>query len=300
MIILSPIVRSKGLKEIQDQIINYLRNIAPISRRRYIHSNYKGSKIFICVSPSIINFAFCFVFRLMGFQSVMFIHSVEGNFKRRLFAVLKPVVYKLPSYLTVFSLSDQISLQRYVSSEKIFVSPMINYGDRLLRFEKKRSSEPFALFIGYVRKSKGIEFLLNNYPHDALDLVIAGKWIDCKPPDVLPNNIKIINKLLTEEEYSELIYDSSYGILPYNEITESGVLHQFISANKCVVASDIEGFRKVWKNSFGILYKKGDTQAFKLAVSEILDKTLTIEDVVAFQNERGVHRLVTSIVENLK
>lgn len=300
MIILSPIIRSKGLKVIQDQIIDHLRGTAIVSRKRYIHNNFENSKIFICVSPSIINFVLCFVFRLFGFQSVMFIHSVEGNFKRRLFGALKPGLYRLPSYLTVFSCSDQISLQQYVSEEKIFLSPMINYGDKLLGVEKKQSLEPFALFIGYVRKSKGIEFLLENYPHDALNLVIAGKWVDCNPPEIVPSNIQIHDKLLTEEEYSELIHNSSYGILPYDEITESGVLHQFISANKCVVASDIEGFRKVWKNSFGVLYEKNNAQAFKLAVSEIHNKKLLSEDIVAFQNERGVHKLIANIVENMK
>lgn len=300
MIILSPIIRSKGLKVIQDQIINHLQSSTHSKRKVYIHSNFGTSKIFLCVSPSIINFMLCFISRTFGFQSVMLIHSVDGNFKRRLFSLLKPLLYRLPSYLTVFSTSDKNLLQRYVVQEKIFVSPMINYGDKLQRGNIRDSSERYALFIGYVRKSKGIEFLINNYPHDALKLIIAGRWVDCTPPVTTADNIKIIDKLLTEEEYSELIYNSSYGILPYDEITESGVLHQFISANKCVVASDIKGFRKVWKSSFGVLYKKKDTQEFKLALSAVHNKKPLIDDIVAFQNERGVHRLVTKIVENVK
>jgi glycosyltransferase involved in cell wall biosynthesis len=101
---------------------------------------------------------------------------------------------------------------------------------------------------GNIHYYKGIDILIDAWllnstliKDDNILLVIAGNGK--LPERNIPgkSNIEIINKLLTDEEYQSIINNTDIGILPYRQISQSGVLLSFLSAHKPVIVSNCGG-----------------------------------------------------------
>ncbi len=139
--------------------------------------------------------------------------------------------------------------------------------------------------LGFIRPSKGIEFLLEavskiRHYHD-ITLFVAGATTD--------HNISYLNELkklskrlklddivlftghLTDEEIPSLLSISNVIVLPYLYATQSGVLHRSVPYCKPFVATNVGGLGEtVKKYNIGELVAPGDSEALAEAILKLL------------------------------
>jgi glycosyltransferase involved in cell wall biosynthesis len=102
--------------------------------------------------------------------------------------------------------------------------------------------------VGNIHYYKGIDILLDVWllnekllKNKDILLVIAGngRLPDRNIPE--NSNIKIINKLLTDKEFQSIVNSTNIGILPYRQISQSGVLLALLAQYKPVIVSKCGG-----------------------------------------------------------
>jgi glycosyltransferase involved in cell wall biosynthesis len=121
------------------------------------------------------------------------------------------------------------------------------------------------LFFGYMRQSKGIDVLSKAYSSLSPDkqlqfnLIIAGS----DPSGLLDDidvrgnkNISIIARYINDDELIYLFSNIDYVILPYKEISQSGILEMAFYFRRPVLASRISYFQNLFTQypSFGLLF----------------------------------------------
>ena len=73
------------------------------------------------------------------------------------------------------------------------------------------------------------------------------------------DNITIINKYLSDEEYNSMLDSIKYILLPYTDDykgTSSGVIYDVLFHKKPVITKHYENFQFVLEYNVGVLYKK--------------------------------------------
>lgn len=121
------------------------------------------------------------------------------------------------------------------------------------------------LFFGNIRKSKGIEELLksirsvqkmNNINPNNLNFIIAGQDNQKLISETEKNiyGVNFIIRHINDDEMKYLFLKSDYILLPYKEISQSGVIEVAYSFRKPIISSKISYFKKILDKypSFGI------------------------------------------------
>jgi glycosyltransferase involved in cell wall biosynthesis len=153
-----------------------------------------------------------------------------------------------------------ITLSAGVASKAKELNPNIrlsNYPHPAFNFpiSKAQAIPPkkYILFIGRIRKYKGVENLIAAYsdliPED-IDLVIAGEG---KLEDKVEPNIRVINRWLEEYEIASLVQNAEVVVFPYIEASQSGILPYCVSQKKKVVVTPLPGLLEQiagYENSF--------------------------------------------------
>jgi glycosyltransferase involved in cell wall biosynthesis len=116
-----------------------------------------------------------------------------------------------------------------------------------------KSSRKYVLFIGRIRKYKGVENLILAFTKlgiQNVDLVIAGSG-KLKVKNV--SGVKFINRWLEEWEISDLIKNAEVVVFPYLEASQSGLLPYCLNESKKVVVTPLPGLleqTKAFRNVF--------------------------------------------------
>jgi glycosyltransferase involved in cell wall biosynthesis len=116
-----------------------------------------------------------------------------------------------------------------------------------------RYPEKYILFIGRIRKYKGVENLVQAFDKleiNDFQLVIAGEG---KLKIRHDPRIKLFNHWLAEDEIASLIEGSEVVVFPYVEASQSGILPYCLDKNKKVVITPLPGLLEqsvTYKNVF--------------------------------------------------
>lgn len=160
----------------------------------------------------------------------------------------------IPDFLLVHNLNSQRNLSSYfgISELKILKHdfPVMDLS-KIFDITRPCNKEFDYLFIGYLRKEKGLDVLLEawkrfhiRYPD--YTLCIAGNlpgYSHLRVDDYAGLNITFRLQYLSDMEYCKLIYTSKCVVLPYWRGTNSGVVSTIISLGTDVIASDIPMFK---------------------------------------------------------
>lgn len=99
--------------------------------------------------------------------------------------------------------------------------------------------------LGFLSEYKGSDLLIkawceNEKLHNSKDaiLLIAGKKGQVEIPDNLPENVKLINQYLTNEEFKALLKLTDVMVMPYRRIDQSGLLLTLLNENIPFIVSD--------------------------------------------------------------
>ena len=133
------------------------------------------------------------------------------------------------------------------------------------------------LFIGHMRKDKGIEFLLESWPEfhkvcPEAKLRICGRHL----PDIHFDqallekcNVEFNLRYISDEDYYHYVKSARYVILPYLQGTNSGIISTVLSLGTDVITSDLPMFTQNPLVSADNVFKTADAKSL---VEVLLDR----------------------------
>jgi len=260
-------------------------------------------KIIRDINPDILHFTtplilpLPFFIRLYGvnksISTVFTVHSMhqDSGILRELIGKINCLCGRMINYKKVVCHTERdreelIRIRRF-PNEKICVIPHGSYEFfSNNKNEKRRSNESapniYVLFFGYIKKYKGLEYLIRaahliskDFPN--LKVIIAGEG-DLSPYHKLIGEnsqslFEIHNRFVTDEETSLLFQKTSLVILPYTQMTgQSGVMNIALAFGKPVIATDVWGLNEVLENGkTGLIIPAKNSKALALAISTLLN-----------------------------
>lgn len=148
-------------------------------------------------------------------------------------------------------------------------------------------AKKYFLYIGFIHPYKGVDLLIDaikriNSMDISCDFVIAGydknNLYDLRN---LPGNVYCINKYLSESEIVSLISNAYAIILPYKNVSQSGIPNTAFVFNRPVIASNISGLNDIIKeNMNGLLFRKSDVGDLMEKIIELNNKSTLYKKLV--------------------
>ena len=178
-------------------------------------------------------------------------------------------------------------IRRIISDSTFLITLSINVANQILMLNSKidvavynhppfnfpesskqlKLPEKYYLFLGRIRKYKGLEIILSSFRMMNLSdvsLVIAGEG---KVSGALPNNVFILNRWLEESEISELVKYAEVICFPYVESSQSGLIPYCMIKNKKIAITPTQGLKDQVKGYPNVVISSGySPQEFKLAM----------------------------------
>jgi glycosyltransferase involved in cell wall biosynthesis len=201
------------------------------------------------------------------------VHSVEE--KKKLITLIgnKPIT---PTYLPTYDFFNVEEIPKSVARAKIGVN-----------------DERIILFFGFVRKYKGLKYLLEAMPeilkNIKVRLLIAGEFWNDKDDYLklvkdleIENNVTIIDKYMLNEEIPFYFYGSDIVVLPYTSVTGSALVQMAYGFNKPVIVTNIGSLSEiVIDKKTGFLIPPESSSKIAEAVLEFFraDGSKMIEDI---------------------
>ena len=116
-------------------------------------------------------------------------------------------------------------------------------------------NDKYFLFYGLIKKYKGVEIFIkiaSHFENQGYNFVIAGRDVDniLNNEVILPRNLIVINKHLSDSESAYIISKSYALILPYISSSQSGIPSLSFAFNKPIIASNLNGLRENLKNGY--------------------------------------------------
>lgn len=134
------------------------------------------------------------------------------------------------------------------------------------------------LFFGRISPYKGIEYLLEAMPIikenvPGARLILAGEGRCCFGINKFEqyDNVKVVNRYLSNKELAEFIQQSTLVVCPYVDATQSGVVMSAYSFGKPVIATKVGGLPEVVEDTVtGRLVAPENSKELAAAITEIL------------------------------
>lgn len=166
-----------------------------------------------------------------------------------------------------------------VSRDIVRIVPHGNYSFFSQGDDIEGSAENTFLFFGRISKYKGVEYLarsineLNGEGRD-LKLIIAGDG-DLSPyaPDLEGRPwFEVQNRYVSDDEVTGLFARSFAVVLPYIEVTQSGVVQVALAFKKPVISTRVGGLPEIIKDGWnGLLAEPADVPSLKRAMVWMLE-----------------------------
>lgn len=149
------------------------------------------------------------------------------------------------------------------------------------------------LCFGFIRKNRGYEYLLEAVKDmENTTVVIAGKLED---KDVYRNllvyekrfpQLRLFVKWIPDEEIQYYFNASDIVVLPYTDITTSGVIPLAYAFSRPVITTNIGGLRDIVNKDTGIIVPARDVEALRNAIENIFSRDLLSMGKCAYEYSR--------------
>ena len=140
--------------------------------------------------------------------------------------------------------------------------------------------KPMVCCVGIVREQKGFELAIDavRQLHGMVQLVVAGqlhssideasfrRQIDTTPGATL------VGRQVSDQEFADIVGASEAVLLPYRQVTGSGVLFAAWSLSRGVIASDLPFFKEMTAaaGKAGTLFRAGDAEDLAAAITRFV------------------------------
>lgn len=214
-----------------------------------------------------------------GITNVATVHDAEPLFNNYP-AIIMTSQNEIIHYTHFLIVHTDESMQKLSSLGKkmfIYPFPLMKLDDVN---EPTDNSRIKFLFLGYLRKEKGVDLLIEAWSHiekkfPNVQLTIAGGVpFGLQYEFDRLNQSKLLLHYIPEELYSKLIHDCDYGILPYIGGTNSGIVSTIASMDKPTIASDLPMFKESAFVLPKLLFKTGDLTSLQDKISETIKSHL--------------------------
>jgi glycosyltransferase involved in cell wall biosynthesis len=221
----------------------------------------------------------------------------EKRFGDKLFTKL---VFSIVNYFIVQSKTVEKDLIKFNKSNKPYKlspHPLYNiFGEKLDKEEAKKyieknydvkfDTDKVILFFGYIRKYKGLMYLLEAMPEilkkKNVKLLIAGEFYDDEKPYKekikelkLESNILLLSDFMPDDEVRYFFSACDCLVLPYTDATQSGIVQIAYYYDKPVVVTDVGGLSEVViSEKTGIIINPGSVNEVSSAVIRFYDENL--------------------------
>ncbi|MEO8209313.1 MAG: glycosyltransferase [bacterium] len=224
---------------------------------------------------------------------------------------LTKLIFKVGDYFIIHSKSVEEDLKKFIKGKpyKFSPHPIYNiFGDGVQKIEAKEfifneykidlRSEKVILFFGYVRKYKGLNFLIDAMPEILkevkLKLLIVGEFYEdesltrTRIQDLnLEKDVFIISDYVPNETVKYFFSASDALVLPYIDATQSGITQIALFYDKPVIATDVGGLSEVIKNNeMGFIIEPKNSNAIADAVIKFYRNNLEEKFANAVKEEK--------------
>ncbi|UCE05612.1 MAG: glycosyltransferase [bacterium] len=155
-----------------------------------------------------------------------------------------------------------------------------------------KSKEKVILFFGYIRKYKGLHYLIQAMPavrsQMVVKLLIAGEFYDDREKYLeeiqqldLQDSVSVFDDYIPNEQVGLYFNAADVVVLPYTSATQSGIIQIAYNFNKPVITTNVGGLPEVVEQGkTGFIVPAEDTDSLTAAII----KFFTIKNKVNFAN----------------
>jgi glycosyltransferase involved in cell wall biosynthesis len=240
-----------------------------------------------------------FAKKLSGARVLFICDNVIPHEKRFGDTFLTKLAFNQADYFLVQSKSVEDDLLKFSKGKpyKVSFHPMYNiFGEKLSKNEAKEflnkqygvdlKDEKLLLFFGYVRKYKGLNYLLKAMPgilkNNNVKLLVVGEFYDDeeqyrkKIKELgLENNVIVLSDFVPNERVRYFFSASDVVLLPYTSATQSGITHVAYFYDKPVIVTDVGGLSEtVTHGKTGFVIPPMDPEAITDAVNKFYNENL--------------------------
>ena len=255
------------------------------------------STVIVSLYQPFITYNFFFnIIKLSNSKLVIVVHDLTPlgmNYPKFILSSQDDLLKKADEYI-VHNNHSKKGLKRFGKKTHLIRFPIMKLESEI-RLKTSRGKKIKLLFLGHLRKEKGIQLLIDAWKvfskkYNNVELVVAGS-LGAETNYDFKNlrNFKPILEYIDDDKYFELIKNCNYGILPYTGGTNSGVFSTIVALNRPVITSDI------------LLFKDSD-----FSIKELMFKSENISDLInilesVMENPIQTHKnFKKSIKEKLK
>jgi len=220
----------------------------------------------------------------------------EKRFGDRFFTKL---AFSQADYFNVMSktVEEDLKLFNKGKSYKLIQHPVYNiFGEKVSKTEAKEfiskeykadvRNEKVILFFGYIRKYKGLNYLIDAMPEILrkinLKLLVVGEFYDDENRYReqiknlnLEENVKVISDFVPDANVKYFFSACDVVVLPYADATQSGIIQIAYYYDKPVIATDVGGLAEVVRNNeTGFIIEPKSSKAVAEAVIKFYEEDL--------------------------
>lgn len=189
----------------------------------------------------------------LGWRVLLTPHNVETHFRNRAYNAIKWPLWR--SYnMIVLHTDTEFRLVPEDLRPRVAILPHGEYapqpGAAPVSDDIARAVSGLGDYIlapGFVRDDKNLGYLIGNaqlIARHGLSLVVAGRNQSSLPSAKISAAATYFDGFVPDADLNHLIAHARAVVLPYDRVSESGILHQALSVGTPVIASDIPGFRE--------------------------------------------------------
>jgi glycosyltransferase involved in cell wall biosynthesis len=222
-------------------------------------------------------------------RRVLLCHNLEDHESGALRRFLTLGAFSAANAFLVHSEADRAQIARRFPRQPVAALPLPSLdpgADREAARKRLQVEGPLALFLGLVRRYKGVETLLEAAPSivretGARIAVVgevfpdAGELSRLRKASPVSERILWKDEYVSEEEMGLWLAASDVVVLPYREISGSAIAARAIGARRPIAASDVGGLKEiVVPGVTGELFAPGDAGGLADAVQRVLSRGL--------------------------